>query len=1043
MKNKLTVLVLLFFAFASINFAQVPTITTTTAISSITAISAASGGSGLDDQGSAITAKGVCWNTTGTPLVTESNTNDGSGTADFTSSITGLTAGTTYYVRAYATNGNGTGYGPELSFTTLATVTTTAISSITATTVSSGGTVTDAGGGGGVTTRGVCWNTGGSPTTADPKTTDGSGAGVFVSSITPLLPGTTYYVRSYATNGTGTAYGNEISFTTLATVTTTAISAIGTTVATSGGNVTSGGASVTARGVVWATTPSPTINPTSNGSGAGVFTSNITGLTASTTYYVRAYATNAGGTAYGSDVSFSTIALSAPTLTAPTLYQVGVSVLPTLSWTGVVDATAYQLEISTSNSPFSSITISPSYATPATSHTFTYETTSSTILTNGTTYYWRVQQTTPAGTSAWANGEFKTVTEAKPKLNPITPGATSAYISWYPQPYSSGLTYDLLWSTSSNMSGYNTEACGTDTYFTLPLAQGSTYYVQVVAKNSTGSVIISFSAVSAPINPAALPKPTLSWPINGATTYSNPPTLSWYTSTYDASYTYIVKYWRDGEAVPTLPTGQTAASGYFDTGSDATFTTLTADLTAGATYNWKVATTNDGGTHLSTFSDTKTFVVYNSTPTTPPVPTPSWPTGNATVYFNPPMLSWYISSYATGLKFKVEWSINSDMSSPLGNSGWIDDLYYTLPSTLTPGVQHYWHVKSKVVSSGSESAYSSPVSFTIAASAAGGAPQPIPTNPVGGITVDSPLSGVTLNWYANSTSDLDYDVKISPYNDVTSGVLSHPTVVTKNDIVGSTSIAVSDIPITLVAGAPYYWQVRSKLRSTPTTVSSWSYVVSFVTAAGASAAIVPLAIVPNNNQPINNTTAVLTWSLPTKSSSYLTYDVQYSKDKAFQNPTVITNVNEKVTQISGLESKSTYYWRVLSKNSFGTVSSYSQPASFSTSAVTAVEESENIPTQFELSQNYPNPFNPTTKISYALPQNAFVNIKVYDMLGREVKSLVNNEMLAGNHSIEWNGLDNSGNKVASGAYIYRIAAGNPSSGSGQGFISTKKMVLLK
>jgi hypothetical protein len=91
------------------------------------------------------------------------------------------------------------------------TVTTTAISNITRTTASSGGNVTSDGGAT-VTARGVCWSTSSNPTTANSKTTDGSGTGSFTSSITGLSPGTTYYVRAYATNSVGTSYGANVSF---------------------------------------------------------------------------------------------------------------------------------------------------------------------------------------------------------------------------------------------------------------------------------------------------------------------------------------------------------------------------------------------------------------------------------------------------------------------------------------------------------------------------------------------------------------------------------------------------------------------------------------------------------------------------------------------------------------------------------------------------------------------------------------------------------------------------------------------------------------
>jgi hypothetical protein len=99
------------------------------------------------------------------------------------------------------------------------TVTTTVVTDISDNAAKSGGNVTDDGGAP-VTVRGVCWNTTGTPTTANSKTTDGTGIGSFISNLTYLISGTTYYVRAYATNSAGTSYGNEVSFTTTSTVPT-------------------------------------------------------------------------------------------------------------------------------------------------------------------------------------------------------------------------------------------------------------------------------------------------------------------------------------------------------------------------------------------------------------------------------------------------------------------------------------------------------------------------------------------------------------------------------------------------------------------------------------------------------------------------------------------------------------------------------------------------------------------------------------------------------------------------------------------------------
>jgi uncharacterized protein (TIGR02145 family) len=339
-------------------------ILTTTSITSVTTISASSGGNITSDGGASVTTRGICWNTSGNPTVADTKTTNGSGTGVFSSNITGLAAGTTYYARAYATNSTGTAYGNELSFTTLSiiipTLTTTAISTITATSGISGGNITSDGGAS-VTARGICWSTSTGPTIADSKTTNGTGTGNFASNLSGLVSSTTYYVRAYATNSAGTAYGNELNFTTLSivipTLTTTAISTITATAATSGGNIASdGGASVTARGVCWSTSTGPTIadNKTSNSTGTGSFVSNLSGLISSTTYYVRAYATNSAGTAYGNELSFSTLSLAIPTLSTTTITAIKATTASSggnITSNGGASVTARGVCWSTSTSP--------------------------------------------------------------------------------------------------------------------------------------------------------------------------------------------------------------------------------------------------------------------------------------------------------------------------------------------------------------------------------------------------------------------------------------------------------------------------------------------------------------------------------------------------------------------------------------------------------------------------------------------------------------------------------------------------------------------
>ena len=190
----------------------------TSDVTKIGLTTATSGGNITSNGGTDITARGVCWNTSGNPTIADNLTADSSGTGIFSSTITYLLPGTMYYVRAYATNGNGTSYGNELSFETtkprLPSLITLSVSGVTATSATGGGKIVDDGGGP-VTERGVCWNTSPNPTISDNKVSSGSGTGSFTGKMTGLKGSTVYYVKAYAVNSAGTAYGPQISFTTV------------------------------------------------------------------------------------------------------------------------------------------------------------------------------------------------------------------------------------------------------------------------------------------------------------------------------------------------------------------------------------------------------------------------------------------------------------------------------------------------------------------------------------------------------------------------------------------------------------------------------------------------------------------------------------------------------------------------------------------------------------------------------------------------------------------------------------------------------------
>jgi len=210
--------------------------------------------------------------------------------------------------------GNNNYVAPVITVATLSA--TSSATSITSTSASIGGEVTSDGGAV-VTSRGLLWGT--STGSSTYSSTVGSGIGTFTSSLTGLTAATTYYVRSYATNSVGTNYGTQTSFTTLAqapivsaTATPTSITR---TTAIVGGTISLDGIPTATRGLVYGTSSGASTYSVTVGSGAGTYSTSISSLTAGTTYFVRAFASNSLGIVYGPEQTFTTTApFSAPNI---------------------------------------------------------------------------------------------------------------------------------------------------------------------------------------------------------------------------------------------------------------------------------------------------------------------------------------------------------------------------------------------------------------------------------------------------------------------------------------------------------------------------------------------------------------------------------------------------------------------------------------------------------------------------------------------------------------------------------------------------------
>ena len=295
---------------------EIPAVSTT-AISNITITGVTGGGNVTDDGNADVIARGVCWGTVQKPTINDSHSSDGSGNGSFTSTVTGLNSGTTYYLRAYATNSEGTGYGTVEQFITLGSLpvaTTLAATDVTAFAATLNGSVNANYLSTEVTFEYGLTTSYGSTATASQSPVTGNTVENASADLTGLTGGTTYHFRIKTVNSLGTTLGSDMSFTTLGQAPS----------ATTLNATNNAGVTATLNGTVNANYLPTTVTfeyglTIAYGSSAAATQGTITGNTVTNTsadisdltpggitYHFRIKAVNSLGTTYGNDLTFTT-----------------------------------------------------------------------------------------------------------------------------------------------------------------------------------------------------------------------------------------------------------------------------------------------------------------------------------------------------------------------------------------------------------------------------------------------------------------------------------------------------------------------------------------------------------------------------------------------------------------------------------------------------------------------------------------------------------------------------------------------------------------
>jgi len=504
--------------------------------------------------------------------------------------------------------------------------------------------------------------------------------------------------------------------------------------------------------------------------------------------------------------------------------------------------------------------------------------------------------------------------------------------------------------------------------------------------------------------------PVLTSPADGSEGYSwcLNITLSWNAPTQGTATSYRVQISQALDPTYTNPVLDTIVS----------VTTINVvkqtDISCGVRY-WRVAAIDAYG--VGPWSASRGFyedaAPYSMTLASPASGSTNQNNCSLTLNWNPPC-------NATQVTLQV--ATDSTFSSGMFYNGFPSGFRpssYTLTG-LACNTKYYWRVRGENGCShfGGDGPWTSVWSFSTWP--CGAPPSPSLTAPANGATGMTYCAAITYQWVSVSTAT-SYRIQVAADAGFTS-IIKDSAGITNTSIV---------LNLSLACNSTYYWHVLS---TSCNGTGSYSGAYSFTTlGCGAPSA-------PTLSSPANNSSGVIydplyvAW---TGVSNAQSYELQVSPNASFTPPfsvDVHIGGSRTDTSVYGLTCDHDYWWRMSTTNCTGT-SAWSTTFKFHSELCQSTHLAgsgleEVMPTQFSLSQNYPNPFNPTTTFSYALPIDVHVTLKLYNILGQEVATLVNSFETAGYKSVVFDA-----SRLSSGLYFYKLAAGN--------YISIKKMLLAK